>query len=187
MVSCRFTPVSVSPPPVRHRVRATFMYKQREYYLGLSSARSPVLRPHLARRPVFPPRAQRVVRERHARRCRCYIACSSWWSRSSRPRRRRRTRAWVRTTPRRTVRGHQPAPHGPWLPPDVHFALAQMESAALRATTRRRVTGAQLPFCPRIIRLAQIYSVRALAGTSARLLARRSRPTGSCEELMVHR
>lgn len=124
MVSCRFTPVSVSPPPVRHRVRATFMYKQREYYLGLSSARSPVLRPHLARRPVFPPRAQRVVRERHARRCRCYIACSSWWSRSSRPRRRRRTRAWVRTTPRRTVRGHQPAPHGPWLPPDVHFALA---------------------------------------------------------------
>ena len=63
----------------------------------------------------------------------------------------------------------------------------QMESAALRATTRRRVTGAQLPFCPRIIRLAQIHSVRALAGTSARLLARRSRPTGSCEELMVHR
>ena len=54
----------------------------------------------------------------------CCIACSSWWSRSSRPRRRRRTRAWVRTTPRRTVRGHhQPAPHGPWLPPDVHFAL----------------------------------------------------------------
>ena len=54
----------------------------------------------------------------------CCIACSSWWSRSSRPRRRRRTRAWVRTTPRRTVRGHQPAPHGPWLPPDVPFARA---------------------------------------------------------------
>ena len=118
---------------------------------------------------------------------RCCIVCSSCWSRSSRPRRRRRTRAWVRTTPRRTVRGHQPAPHGRWLLPDVHFALAQMETAALRATTRRRVTGAQLPFCPRIIRLAQSYSVRALAGTSARLLARRSRPTRSCEELMVHR
>eukprot|EP00964_Phaeocystis_antarctica_P140502 scaffold105380_cov74-Phaeocystis_antarctica.AAC.2 len=62
-----------------------------------------------------------------------------------------------------------------------------MESAALRATTRRRVTRAQLPSCPPILRLAHIYSVRVLAGTSARRLARRSRPTGSCEKLMVQR